>query len=160
VRKQRVLLFLRFLKQHNPYYREIVIRPAAEVDLPFDGNVLHRLPVVETADRPDASNRSPAQNDASGSLGDEHDTSYVPDELSQEQNLFAPGLSPGRLEIDAICSGLQDAHLVGSVRNPMPWPAAGPPLSEYTTEGLFAMAFPMASLWFWCVQTIKWYRSS
>jgi hypothetical protein len=29
-----------------------------------------------------------------------------------------------------------------SPQQPLPWPTAGPALSEYTTDGLFSMAFP------------------
>jgi hypothetical protein len=67
---------------------------------------------------------------------------FTPEELAQEQNLFVPGVAPGPSELDAVCIGMRDRSLNGSIGCPIPWPAMGLPLSEYSTEGLFSMAFP------------------
>jgi hypothetical protein len=48
VRKHKVLAFLRYLKQHNPHYVAVTIRPPEDVDLPVDGSIEHRLPVVHS----------------------------------------------------------------------------------------------------------------
>jgi ATP-dependent DNA helicase PIF1 len=61
--------------------------------------------------------------------------------LAEEQNLFAPGVAPGPSELVAICGGVEQAGLAEQ-QHPLPWPTLGPPLSEYTTEGLWSMAFP------------------
>ena len=46
VRKVKVLAFLRYLKENNPYYADVVIQPSALVDLPADGDISDRLPHV------------------------------------------------------------------------------------------------------------------
>lgn len=43
VHKHKVLTFLRFLKDNNLYYSNVTISPSHEVDLPLNGDVLHRL---------------------------------------------------------------------------------------------------------------------
>ena len=48
VQKEKVLHCLQYLKQHNLYYANVVIQPADEIDLPFDGDILDCLPVVES----------------------------------------------------------------------------------------------------------------
>ena len=54
-----------------------------------------------------------------------------------------PGIAPGPSERDAVCIGMQQRSLNRStIGSPVPWPAAGLLLSEYSTEGLFLMAFP------------------
>jgi hypothetical protein len=42
VRKAKVLAFLRYLKENNPYYADVVIQPSALVDLPADGDISDR----------------------------------------------------------------------------------------------------------------------
>jgi Helitron helicase-like domain at N-terminus len=37
---------------------------------------------------------------------------------------------------------MNDSGLASTVHAPLPWPAIGPAFSEYTTDGLFSMAFP------------------
>ena len=145
VRKSKVLRLLRFLKEHNPYYSHIVIRPAEDIDLPDDGDILDRLPHVMSAtaesDPPIPGPSGPA-NDSVDAVADDGEITFAPDELAQEQNVFVPGIAPGPSEMDAICIGMRDRSLDGSAIGPLPWPATGPPLSEYSTEGLFSMAFP------------------
>ena len=36
---------------------------------------------------------------------------------------------------------MQDASLIGTLDHPVSWPPFGPPLSEYSTVGLWSMAF-------------------
>ena len=139
VRKNKVFSFLRYLKTHNRFYADITILPPEEVDLPDDANVLDRLPVVPPRSHP-VSPTSPEQDD--GLDVDDPETLYTPDELIQEQNMFVPAVIPSRSELEAIRKGMQHAGLAGSDEQPLPWPAFGPPLSEYATEGLWAMAFP------------------
>ena len=141
VRKNKVLAFLRFLKDHNPYYSNVSIRPAHEVDLPVDGDVLHRLPHVTTATgSSDSTDRSPASS--TSEIEESAASCYVPDSLAQEQNVFVPGAFLGTSELDSIRDGIRELGLDASDRHPLPWPSSGPALSEYTTEGLFSMAFP------------------
>ena len=143
VPKEKVLRLLWYLKQHNPYYANIVIQPADEVDLPLDGDILDRLLVVESPASPAGPQLPPSRavNSIDCATSD-LETEFVPDELAQEQNLFTPGLVPGPSELEAICDGMRDAGLAAMDQLPIPWPAFGPPLSKYTTEGLFTMAFP------------------
>jgi hypothetical protein len=143
IRKAKVLHLLWFLKEHNPYYANVVIQPANEIDLPVDGNILHCLPVINSPAAPVGPPPSPSRAVNSVDCGpNELEMDFVPDELAQEQNLFAPGLVPEPSELEAICDGMCNAGLAASDQLPLPWPAFGPPLSEYTTEGLFTMAFP------------------
>ena len=37
---------------------------------------------------------------------------------------------------------MRTSGLTPQQNEPVPWPNMGPPLSEYTTKGLFTMAFP------------------
>lgn len=101
VRKSKVLGLLCFLKEHNPYYAHVVIRPPDNVDLPVDGNILERLPHVMLPAEP-LPPLAPAKDSvdfAADALG----IVFTPDELAQEQNLFVPGDAPGPSELDAVC---------------------------------------------------------
>ena len=136
VRKRRVLNFLRYLKAHNPYYADIAIRPAGEVDLPVDGSILDRLPNV-------LSSRGHANSSAADDSPPSTDsTSFVPDRLSEEHNAFVPDFLPRSYEVDAIKSGMQQIGFDLAPDETLPWPPFGLALSEYSTEGLFTMAFP------------------
>ena len=126
VRKSKVLRLLRFLKEHNPYYSHIVIRPAEDIDLPDDGNILDRLPHVMSATAesdPPIPGPSGSANDSVDAIADDGEITFVPDELAQEQNMFVPGIAPGPSEMDAICIGMRDRSLDGSAIGPLPWPA-------------------------------------
>lgn len=48
VQKGRVINFLRYQKQHNPYYANVAIRPADQIDLPEDSSIIERLPHVQS----------------------------------------------------------------------------------------------------------------
>jgi hypothetical protein len=139
VRKNKVFSFLRYLKEHNRFYADITILPPEEVNLPEDAIVLDQLPVIPPRSH-SVDENSPEEKRASDV--DDTEMLYTPDELIQEQNLFVPTVPPGRSELEAIHNGIQHAGLTGSDEHPLPWPATGPPLSEYTTEGLWTMAFP------------------
>ena len=104
------------------------------VDLPADGPVLHCLPQVQStaADDGAADNMDPQE----GLM------SFVPDSLSEEHNMFLPDFHPRLYEVNAIQIGIQQIGIKTTPSNPVPWPAFGPPLSEYSTDGLFSMAFP------------------
>jgi hypothetical protein len=71
-----------------------------------------------------------------------NDAQLLPEELSQEQNSFIPALGPAPSEQKAICDNMHASGLTPQQNEPVPWPNMGPPLSEYTTKGLFTMAFP------------------
>jgi ATP-dependent DNA helicase PIF1 len=146
VRKEKIFRLLRYLKTHNPFYANIDILAPENVDLPLDGSILHRLPLVESA-ADDADSSAPPLTTCSSEEGqDELAAQFAPDGpplLVEEQNLFAPGVVPGPSELVAICGGMQHAGLtLPGGQCPLPWPTLGPPLSEYTTEGLWSMAFP------------------
>ena len=139
--KNKVLAFLQFLKDHNPYYSNVSIRPAHKVDLPVDGDVFHRLPHITTATGSlDSTDCSPASS--TGEIEESAASCYMPDSLAQEQNIFVPGIFLGTLELDSIRDGIRELGLDASDHHPLPWPSLGPALSEYTMEGLFSMAFP------------------
>ena len=134
VRKDKVLNLLRYLKQHNPYYANISILPADRVNLPADGPVLDRLPQLQST----AGEQAPADD----TEPTEGSTSFVLDSLSEEHNTFLPDFHPALYEVDAIQKGMQEIGITARSSEPVPWPPFGPPLSEYSTEGLYSMAFP------------------
>ena len=141
MRRHKVLAFLRYLKQNNPFYSAVSIRPENDVDLPIDGDVIHRLPNVSTLTSSFDLEHPSAPSDSS--FNDESDRArFVPDSLAQEDNLFVPGTFLGSSELDAIRNGIRDLGLDVTDQHPLPWPLSGPALSEYTTNGLFTMAFP------------------
>jgi ATP-dependent DNA helicase PIF1 len=138
VRKDKVFRLLRFLKEHNRYYTDITIRSPESVDLPKDDSILDRLPLTEPRDD------NPVQP-ASGSTHPESATSDeepASQELAHEQNSFVPSLAPLPSEQDAITTAMTDSGLASCNAAPLPWPPTGPALSEYSTLGLFSMAFP------------------
>ena len=110
------------------------------MDLPEDMDIFDRLPHVSPCDEPsEPSSLEDLAELATNAIG----VTFTPDELAQEQNLFVPGIAPGPSERDTVCIGMQQRSLNGSsIGSPLPWPAAGPPPLEYSTEGLFLMAFP------------------
>ena len=137
VRKHKVLDFLRYLKAHNPYYANIAVRPADQVDLPIDGDILERLPHVE-------SNRAAQETGDNEDTGHSSDggSAFVPDTLSEEHNAFVPKFLPRSYEVDALENDIQQIGITPTSSGALPWPAFGPALSEYTTDGLFTQAFP------------------
>ena len=52
VRKHKVLSFLHYLRAHNNFYRDIVIRAADDVNLPDDASVLSHLPSAPPPNMP------------------------------------------------------------------------------------------------------------
>jgi hypothetical protein len=52
VRKSKVLHLLYFLKKHNPYYANIIIKPPDTVDLPDNADILDQLPHISPCDEP------------------------------------------------------------------------------------------------------------
>ena len=138
VRKHKVLAFLRYLKEHNPYYADVVIRPSEQVDLPVDGDIVDRLPHVDTS----SMSVQPKETESSLHPSSEESSTFEPDVLSEEENAFIPHFFPRTYEIDAIRDGITQVGLRTDEEEAVPWPPFGPALSEYTTEGLFTMAFP------------------
>jgi ATP-dependent DNA helicase PIF1 len=137
VRKNKVLAFLRYLKNNNPYYANITLRPSDQVDLPIDGDVLERLPHVESSrDAQESSEDTDSETPSEGGA------TFVPDTLSEEHNAFVPNFLPRSYEVDALENDMQQIGMTPTSSDPLPWPAFGPALSEYTTDGLFTQAFP------------------
>ena len=138
VRKGKVYRLLRFLKEHNRFYKDVEIRPPDSVDLPVDASVIDRLPAVEP--REDCSE----QETSHSPRDDPIDDSLLPDysELAHEQNSFVPSVGPLPSEQDAITTGMNDTGLTSDNNTPLCWPPTGLPLSEYSTPGLFTIAFP------------------
>jgi hypothetical protein len=138
VRKDKVFRLLRFLKEHNRFYSDITIRRPETVDLPDDGSILDRLPITEPREdnplQPALPNRPPQSHTS--------DEEPVSQELAHEQNSFVPSLAPLPSEQDAITTAMNDSGLASTSDAPLPWPPTGPALSEYSTLGLFSMAFP------------------
>jgi hypothetical protein len=103
---------LRFLKEHNPYYSHIVIRPTDDIDLPDDGNVIDRLPHVwsaatEPGEPPVPGVSGPVEDSVDAAVDDLGNT-FSLDELAQEQNMFVPGIAPRLSEMDVICIGMRE----------------------------------------------------
>jgi ATP-dependent DNA helicase PIF1 len=138
VRKSKVFRLLHFLKEHNQFYSDIIIRPRETVNLPDDASVLHRLPVTE----PRADDSVHPASDTAVSDPDTTPEDSVCHELAHEQNSFVPSLTPLPSEQEAITTAMTDNGLASNSNNPLPWPPSGAALSEYTTHGLFSMAFP------------------
>jgi ATP-dependent DNA helicase PIF1 len=141
VRKAKVYRLLRFLKEHNRFYKDIAIQPPDSVDLPDDDSILHRLSTVEPRDQSEDS----SEQASSQSLRQDPDADTVlpaHSELAHEQNSFVPSVGPLPSEQDAITAAMTDSGLTPNDDAPLPWPSTGLALSEYTTGGLFSMAFP------------------
>jgi hypothetical protein len=141
VRKAKVYRLLRFLKEHNCFYKDIAIHHPDSVDLPDDDSIVHRLSTVEPREQPeDSSEQAPSQ-----SLRQDPDAdALLPahSELAHEQNSFIPSVGPLPSEQDAITTAMTDSGLTPNDDAPLPWPSTGLALSEYTTGGQFSMAFP------------------
>lgn len=132
VQKHKVLALLYYLRAHNPFYQTVVIRPPADINLPDDASIFSCL------------RSTPAQS-YSESLHPDAPTDEgepAPDELAQEPNSFIPSIGPASSEEHAISSNMRASGLAHQQDEPLPWPDMGPPLSEYTTNRLFSMAFP------------------
>ena len=83
--------------------------------------------------------KSAPPQDSVDTAADALEIAFTPKELAQEQNVLVPSNVLGPSELDVVCVGMRDRSLNGC---PIPWPAMGAPLSEYSTRGLFSMAFP------------------
>lgn len=70
-----------------------------------------------------------------------NDSTFVSDSLVEEHNTFILDFRPHTYEIKVIENGMREIRIKTANSEPVPWPPFGPPLSEYTTEGLFTMAF-------------------
>ena len=87
--------FLRYLKEHNPYYADVVIRPSEEVDLSIDGDIIDRLPHVDTS----SVLVQPKETDSSSPPSLEESATFEPDALSEEENVFIPHFFPPRMKL-------------------------------------------------------------
>jgi hypothetical protein len=138
VRKNKVFRLLHFLKEHNQFYSDVIIRPRETVNLPDDASVLHCLPVTE----PRGNDSVQPASDTAVSDPDTTPDDSVCHELAHEQNSFVPSLTPLPSEQEAITTAMTDNGLALHNNTPLPWPPTGAALSEYTTHGLFSMACP------------------
>jgi ATP-dependent DNA helicase PIF1 len=153
VRRDAVLRWLHFLKQNSPSYADIQIDLNIVQELPTNGNIADRIPVVEERD-PDGASTSTNSNDESkededeerdnsqqelgpdqcGATGQEEDEqAMVRDYIAQNVRGTTTGTEQDNLE----------THLLGGTReNPFELPALGGLINDYSTSNIQAAAFP------------------
>ncbi|MBA4719395.1 MAG: hypothetical protein HRO68_09990 [Nitrosopumilus sp.] len=125
VRKSVVLRALRWLKQHNKYYRNIEISRAALDELPEDGNLTGLCGVDVKVD-----------------VNDEEDLQPTDDADPQDTGSFVPVAARKLTEQESIFKSLKERQS-GEKDQTVPWPPKGDkPFNEFTTEGYISCAFP------------------
>jgi hypothetical protein len=139
-RRSTVLIRRRRLALRAHKYAPIPLEPGRPPS-PSRRDISDRLPQV-SARSEDCSALTVSEDLSDVSSSDSEPNSFVPDSLSQEENLFVPGSFPGTSELDAIKTGVQQLGLASFPDSPFVWPSQGPALSEYSTTDLFTMAFP------------------
>ena len=139
VNREKVQNWLKWLKENHRSYRNITIDASSLQDLPEEDNVASQLfsYVEEATDASEAQDvemedapttqRGPEQGGASGNDA-ELERVFIPTRLIGD---------PRKSEEEDI----RDTVL-GTRENPLSYPAAGAPLSEFTTPHLQAMTFP------------------
>ena len=86
---------------------QVQILPALEVDLPYDGDISHRLPNVVACEKDKKTNTVPQDN---GLTPEEcKEQSFEPEEIVQEQTTFIPSSLPGPTELDSIRSKMRSS---------------------------------------------------
>ena len=144
VRRHRVEGALRWLKDNNPAYGDVVIDGARIENLPEDGE-LPNLRTVEFSETERIDDQGPAPQQLDVGETDSTDDSTVSGIILPE-----PGVNvQAQVEaaINEVVSEPPEGEAVeaqGNVQRPViPWPTTGTtPASEFTTPYFFTMAFP------------------
>ena len=144
VRRHRVEGALRWLKDNNPAYGDVVIDGARIENLPEDGE-LPNLRTVEYSETERIDDQGPAPQQLDVGETDSTDDSTVSGIILPE-----PGVNvQAQVEaaINEVVSEPPEGEAVeaqGNVQRPViPWPTTGTtPASEFTTPYFFTMAFP------------------
>ncbi|CAH3158228.1 unnamed protein product [Porites lobata] len=144
VRRHRVEQALRWLKDNNPAYADVVIDGARIENLPEDGE-LPNLRTVEFSETERTDDRGPAPQQLDAGDTDSTDDSTVSGIILPE-----PGVNV-QAQVEAAINEVVSEPLEGeageaqrNVQRPViPWPTTGTtPASEFTTPYFFTMAFP------------------
>jgi len=145
VRRHRVEGALRWLKDNNPAYADIVIDEARLQNLPADGELpnLRTVEFSETAKHMDDQGPAPQQLDAGETDG--CDDSTVSGVIIPEQGVNVQ--AQVEAAINEVVSEPQEAETDGVQQGReqpvIPWPSTDTtPASEFTTPYFFTMAFP------------------
>ena len=124
VRKLVVLRALKWLKQHNKFYRNIEINQDALDQLPEDGSLSSLREVEMDAD-------------------DELELQTTDDPNIQDSASFVPVVVRKMTEEESIRKSVQDRQSAAPKLTTVSWPQVGDsPISEFTTEGYISCAFP------------------
>ena len=145
VRRQRVESGLRWLKDNNPAYTDIVIDEARLQNLPTDGELpnFRTVEFSETAEHMNDQGPAPQQLDAGETDGSDDSTVF-------EVILSEPGVNvQAQVEgaINEVVYEPQGAESEGDQQGReqpvFPWPSTDTtPASEFTTPYFFTIAFP------------------
>ena len=142
VRRHNVQKALAWLKKHNPAYQDIIISDDRLNRLPEDGN-LSGIQSVEYNDNIANSSTNdkgpaPQQNDCGDSTGETHSGVVLPDEPSDIRQEVQD-------VVDDVVGGERRHNVTINLRGTVtiPWPTRDNiPLSEFTTQHFFTLAFP------------------
>jgi len=144
VRREVVRSWLTFLRDANPFYRDVVVDDEAIARLPMDATVERELAVLEDDEVPHAGDhagaeeivgREPVVAEGEPVAGD-GDTGAEDGDAVAESSV---GSTTGRSERGTVLARLRRAL------PQVPWPAVDPqeePLNEYRTQGLQSLCFP------------------
>ena len=144
VRREVVRYWLLFLRDANPFYRDVVVDDEAIARLPMDATVERELAVLEDDEVPHAGDhagaeeivgREPVVAEGEPVAGD-GDTGAEDGDAVAESSV---GSTTGRSERGTVLARLRRAL------PQVPWPAVDPqeePLNEYGTQGLQSLCFP------------------
>ena len=143
VRRERVLQALLWLRNNNPYYRDVEMDEEALALLPVDDEVeVGGVFAVEEREDGAAGAGGGATGPAQGPNGDEADP-------GERESMLPPGAGAGLTEREELARAAAAAGAApGSNATPTPlspfvYPENGEEaLDEWGTEGLFTMAFP------------------
>ena len=122
VRRSRIFTALRWLKQHNTYYKDILINEAVLAQLPVDDDIT--LPSITLDDD---------QEPTVGEETEEPHSSHLP-------GTFVPMMprqgTQHEIVRESVSSRQEDTQ-------PVSWPQVGDiPINEFRTEGYMTRAFP------------------
>lgn len=131
--RANIEVWLQWLKVNNPWYKDINIDEEVLQSLPTDGSIYDRLRHIS-----DDGQQHPAH--ASTDDQDADDGDNDPEDIIS--HTFVPAPSPEIPEIEAINTALESNQL------PTEWPSIGNiPISEFSSQGYMARAFPALYLW-------------
>ena len=125
VRKLVVLRALKWLKQHNKYYRNIEINLDALNLLPDDGELPGKYGLTVSHDKVEE------EEEEEEELSDDKDP--------HDASTFVPGVARKLTEQENIRKSISERQSEPTI----PWPEKGDaPINEFNTEGYISCAFP------------------